>query len=76
MEEVETRSADAAIDEAARGVIGAVRGAVYAHAGTVPEAEGLSINLPVGSQPVPDDYTAANYAFLARVDWNALLAMV
>jgi hypothetical protein len=76
MEEAETRCAAPAIDDAARGVAAAVRGAVYAHAGTVPDAEGLGINLPVGSQPIQDDYTAANYAFLARVDWTAVLAIV
>jgi hypothetical protein len=76
MEEVETRSASPVVDAAARGVAEAVRGAVFAHAGTVPEAGGLSVNLPVGSEPIQSDYTAANYDFLAKVDWNTVLALV
>jgi hypothetical protein len=63
MEQVMRFCSGPAIDAAAAAVIDAVRDAVFATTGSVPEAEGLSINLPRGA--TQDDYTAANYSFLA-----------
>jgi hypothetical protein len=64
MEEVMRFCSGPAIDAAAAAVIDAVRDAVFATTGSVPDAEGLSINLPRGAtQP---DYTATNYSFLAN----------
>jgi hypothetical protein len=74
MEHVMVRSSTALIDSAAAAVIDAVRDAVFAHTGTVAEAEGLSINLPTtGLQPT---YTPANYSFLNQVAWDDFLALL
>lgn len=74
MEEIMARTTTAALDNAALGVINAVRGAVFAEAGSVPDAEGLSINLPTGGPPA--DYTGANYSFLNSVAWDDFLAII
>ncbi|MEO3473717.1 clostripain-related cysteine peptidase [Roseomonas sp. CAU 1739] len=74
MENVMSRTATVALDNASAAVIDAVRDAVIAIASTVPEAEGLSINLPING--VQADYTAANYSFLNSVAWDDFLAIV
>jgi hypothetical protein len=74
MEEVMARTSTAALDNAALGVINAVRGAVFAEAGSVPDAEGLSINLPTGGPAA--DYTPANFSFLNSVAWDDFLAIL
>lgn len=76
MENVMSRTATVALDNASAAVIDAVRDAVIAITSTVPEAEGLSINLPVGATPVQADYTPANYSFLNSVAWDDFLAII
>jgi len=64
MEQVMQFCSGAAIDAAALAVIDAVRDAVFVTTGSVPRAEGLSINLPLDATSA--DYTATNFSFLAN----------
>lgn len=74
MHEVSVRVADSTLRTAATAVETALDAAVFAETGSVGEASGLSIYLPYGSDVVSSTYTAANFSFLARVDWDDFLA--
>ncbi len=73
LEGIEARVEDPAIAAAAGRARTALAATVLAEAGTVDALSGLSIHLPAGGDAPWPDYGPSDYAFLDRVDWDALV---